>query len=385
MNFDEYEKKFYKNKKNRPNFDNMKSEFINKGYEKFLWLSYFENEESRKKFESKIKKLKTFNIPKILVPITKAISEQNSSDNLIFFFSYSPIKKYYLAQEIAKRAYKTIILPNLYEDDPSINAMVVFKKKQLIDASLLYILLRGSGMENGMGAYRIFGTDILYIADLCCFDDQPICFTGSDSLAHFYGNMSRRDTNPYEIKQTRETIEDIMNRNHFKDEFVFAYSLRKFLMETMQSLYKQSEKYLINKREFDEVKLYYKDEFGKIYSDLVAKNEAPVRWKSEKKLFDLVYSEYPDTLFQYRPSWLAPQNLDIFVPSLKLGIEFQGIQHYEQVDFFGGSESLEKRKKLDEKKRNLCKINGVTLLEWHYQDTITKLALKRKLKELGIQ
>lgn len=384
MKFDDYEKNFYKNRKERPRFDNLKSEFINKGYEKFLWLSHLEDEESRKKIESKIRRLKKFDAPKMLVPIMKMISEQNSSDNLVFFFSYAPIKKYYLAQEIAKRAHKTFILPNLYEDDPSINAMVIFKKKQLIDASLLYILLKGSGMGNGMAAYRIFGTDILYISDLCCFNDQPISFPGSNSLVHFYGNMSRRDTNPYEIKQTRETIEDIMDRNHFKDEFVFAYALRKFLMETMQSLYKQSEKYLINKREFDEVKLHYKDEFEKLYSELVAKNEAPVRWKSEKKLFDLVYSEYPDTLFQYRPSWLAPQNLDIFVPSLKLGIEFQGIQHYEQVDFFGGPESLEKRRKLDEKKRLLCKNNGIILLEWHYQDTITKTVLKRKLKELGL-
>ncbi len=84
------------------------------------------------------------------------------------------------------------------------------------------------------------------------------------------------------------------------------------------------------------------------------------------------------------PLWLAPQSLDIYVPSLKLGIEYQGVQHYEQVEFFGGEKGLERRKQLDEKKRNLCKENGVTLLEWHYQDTITKPTLKKKLKEMGL-
>ncbi|WP_078393447.1 hypothetical protein [Shouchella patagoniensis] len=121
-----------------------------------------------------------------------------------------------------------------------------------------------------------------------------------------------------------------------------------------------------------------------IYSQLIAKNEVPVKWKSEKQLFDLVYLNYSDTIFQHMPLWLAPQSLDIYVPSLKLGIEYQGVQHYEQVEFFGGEKGLERRKQLDEKKRNLCKENGVTLLEWHYQDTITKPTLKKKLKEMGL-
>lgn len=384
MKFDDYIKEFYENRKKRPTFDNLKSEFINKGYEKFLWLTHSQEMEIEGKIEKKIRRLKEFDIPKALIPIVRTISEQSSNDDLIFFFSYAPTKRYYLAKEIAKRAYKTIILPNVYEDDPSINTMAIFKKNQVIDASLLYHSLRGSGMGNDMAAYRIFGVDILFIADLCSFKDQRICFPRPNPLTHFYGNMSRRDTDPYEIKQTREIIEEIMARKDFKDEFVFAYALRKFLMETMQSLYEQSKEYLINKSELGELELNYKDEFEKLYSELVAKNEAPVKWKSEKRLFDLVYSEYPDTLFQHMPLWLAPQNLDIYVPSLRLGIEFQGIQHYEQVVFFGGEEGLEKRKKLDEKKRHLCKENGITLLEWHYQDTITKPVLKRKLKELGL-
>ncbi|MCM3115705.1 hypothetical protein M3610_10435 [Neobacillus sp. MER 74] len=384
MKFDDYIKEFYKNNKNRPTFDNLRFEFINKGYEKFLWLPYSEERVIEEKIEMKIRSLKELNIPKVLTPIVKTISEQSSNDEFIFFFSYAPTKRYYLAKELAKRAYKTIILPNVYEDDPSINTMAIFKKKQVKEAYLFYHSLRGSGMGNDMAAYRIFGVDILFIADLCSFKDQRICFPRPNPLTHFYGNMSRRDNDPYEIKQTREIIDEIMIRKDFKDEFVFAYTLRKFLMETMQSLYERNKEYFIKKKELGKIELNHKDEFEKIYSELVAKNEAPVKWKSEKQLFDLVYSEYPDTLFQHMPLWLAPQNLDIYVPSLKLGIEYQGIQHYEQVGFFGGEEGLEKRKKLDEKKRHLCKMNGITLLEWHYQDTITKPVLKKKLKELGL-
>ena len=63
-----------------------------------------------------------------------------------------------------------------------------------------------------------------------------------------------------------------------------------------------------------------------------------------------------------RPSWLNPQHLDIFLPIRNIGIEFQGRQHTEPIEFFGGEEALQKRKKLDLKKKMLCSRNGCKLI-----------------------
>ena len=100
--------------------------------------------------------------------------------------------------------------------------------------------------------------------------------------------------------------------------------------------------------------------------------------------FTLIKKKYVDALFQYCPKWLEPQNLDIYIPSLNLGIEYQGIQHYESVDFFGGEKALIHRKELDQRKRILCEKNGIKLLEWPYTDEITNKMLKYKLSEYNI-
>jgi len=90
------------------------------------------------------------------------------------------------------------------------------------------------------------------------------------------------------------------------------------------------------------------------------------KWKHELSLFHAVRRRHPDTLYQYRPDWLGRQSLDLYVPSLRTAIEYQGIQHYIPVEFFGGEEALAQRQELDQTKRHLCEENRVRLVEWPY-------------------
>lgn len=63
--------------------------------------------------------------------------------------------------------------------------------------------------------------------------------------------------------------------------------------------------------------------------------------------------------------WLKyKQNLflDFYLPEQKIGIECQGIQHYEPVDYFGGKEAFEKQKNKDAKKRILCEEHGIKVI-----------------------
>jgi hypothetical protein len=66
---------------------------------------------------------------------------------------------------------------------------------------------------------------------------------------------------------------------------------------------------------------------------------------------------------QARPKWLGRQSLDIFFPEYNIGIEYQGIQHNEAIDFFGGLSAFKKRLDLDQRKKELCKLNQCFLIE----------------------
>lgn len=96
------------------------------------------------------------------------------------------------------------------------------------------------------------------------------------------------------------------------------------------------------------------------------------RWINEQKLYQLVCISFPDAMYQYHPSWLGQQSLDIYIPSLKVGIEYQGRQHYEVFEFWGGESGLKKRQELDERKRRLCNENSVRLFEWLYTTPVDK-------------
>ena len=43
-----------------------------------------------------------------------------------------------------------------------------------------------------------------------------------------------------------------------------------------------------------------------------------------------------------KPKWLGRQHVDIWFPKRKIGIEYQGIQHDQPVEYFGGEEGYKK-------------------------------------------
>lgn len=108
-------------------------------------------------------------------------------------------------------------------------------------------------------------------------------------------------------------------------------------------------------------------------------------WISEMKMFNLLKNYFPDAKHQARPVWLKPQHIDVYIPSLKIAFEYQGKQHYEPVDFFGGEDSFKNMFKLDKRKRKKCKINNVLLIEWKYTENIDYNVLIYKLRNYDIK
>ena len=105
-------------------------------------------------------------------------------------------------------------------------------------------------------------------------------------------------------------------------------------------------------------------------------------WISETELYYRIVDCFPEyeVIHHGSPNWLGQQHLDIFIPKFNIGIEYQGVQHYVAVDFFGGQEALEKTKERDEIKRHKCKENGCKLI---YVDEGYDFAdVKKKIKEI---
>lgn len=117
------------------------------------------------------------------------------------------------------------------------------------------------------------------------------------------------------------------------------------------------------------IKKKYKEllaERDKIYNKIVANGESSSRWVSEQQLYAIVKKQYNDAIFQYKAEWLGKQSLDIYIPSIKLAIEYQGKQHFEPIEIFDGEEGFKNTQIRDRKKKSLCVKNGVKLLEWKY-------------------
>lgn len=60
--------------------------------------------------------------------------------------------------------------------------------------------------------------------------------------------------------------------------------------------------------------------------------------------------------------------IDFYIPSMNLFIEYNGRQHYIPIEYFGGNLELEHQQKRDEFVREYCKRNNIRLLEIPYTE-----------------
>lgn len=68
-----------------------------------------------------------------------------------------------------------------------------------------------------------------------------------------------------------------------------------------------------------------------------------------------------------------PLPFDFYLPKFNTCIEYDGQQHFEVVDFFGGEKGFEKRKHNDKIKDEYCKNNNIQLLRLPYYLDIKKI------------
>jgi len=105
-------------------------------------------------------------------------------------------------------------------------------------------------------------------------------------------------------------------------------------------------------------------------------------WVSERELLNMVKDIFQgnEVVHQASPEWLGRQRLDIFVPDLRLAVEYQGHQHYEPVAFFGGEDGFRQTQERDRIKLKLCSENGIDLVFFRYDEVITRDLVESRIR-----
>lgn len=286
-------------------------------------------------------------------------------------------------------------LENEFDDDKTENYIVIINRNNKDEISFVeYVLSREYWKPEVIGGYTIYNYSIHLIVNVlfsdCNFKNQVIDFINKDEL-FIVENKEKKENiigyiNNIFIEKNDSDVEvKIVNKllkKYDTDKLgLLIILLYKYGEEVAFDL-PQYESFehtvhgydvgLINKSKTDENKKKYNE----IFNSLDIKD---FKWKSEISMFKLIQTYFPDAIYQYRFKELGLQSLDVFVPSINIGFEYQGVQHYKNIEIFGGEEDFEKRLENDKKKKRICRENNIDLIEWKYNEKIDKLTLDIKL------
>ncbi len=282
--------------------------------------------------------------------------------NACFLFPESFVSQYFVVMEVCKKAADLRPVRNLFPDEEKLHYLAVFDKKDMDTVLLMFHLLYTNGSGDLFGGYSLYDYPFLWYQTH--LQEEGTVLRSPylpDRLARYQGNLPFCH-NPAKTVYVRRNIEHILEEGYFSSELELFLSLTRTIMPFFQWWYMDLALY----EEKDGYRTDWRLARTEIRTQLTADGIIKPKWKHELTLFHAIRKKYPDTLYQYRPAWLGRQSLDLYIPSLRTAIEYQGIQHFHPVEFFGGEEALLARQELDQQKRRLCGENKVRLIEWPY-------------------
>jgi very-short-patch-repair endonuclease len=106
------------------------------------------------------------------------------------------------------------------------------------------------------------------------------------------------------------------------------------------------------------------------------------KWISETTLYRMVCSLLaPRIVVQhYQGKEMDGQEIDVWVPSLKLAIEYHGPQHSHPLSFWGGEAALAATKERDERKRRKLNELGYHLAEFNHDEQFTEETVLERIR-----
>jgi hypothetical protein len=118
------------------------------------------------------------------------------------------------------------------------------------------------------------------------------------------------------------------------------------------------------------------------------KKTPPRESKGELECKSVLENTFGKKFVKVRPHFMMntetgkPLELDLYNPELKIAVEYSGEQHYRYIPYFHKTyQHFVKQKERDELKRELCKKNGICLIEVPYNVENIKNFLIYELKK----
>lgn len=275
-----------------------------------------------------------------------------------YYYTIKSNKKSQVAYKYIREFKTYSIIKNEFDDDDTLNIYTSENSNNITECCFLDYL-------GDVGSLSIYGVPAYTILEVF----------KSDTPHQVYFDQKKCTTEQIEL--CINIFNKIKEKHGFSDEETINYIKYNYCLDLRTQLDDKdvfSEQYRLHQQE-------WKGLYNRVYQRLIIEDGYKTKWVNEESLFRLIVKHYPDAIYQYRPKYLGLQSLDIYIPSKKVAIEYQGVQHYKPVEFFGGEEAFAKRKELDNRKKELCKDNGVRLIEWKYDETISLPILEKKLNQ----
>ena len=342
-------------------FEDLRKEYISNDYERFLVQLSWSDLSYRYATMKLIENDKFLSNPYVDAFLSQ-FEDIDTDRKACFLFPESFVSQFFVITEVCRQAEVFRPVNSLFPDEEKVHYLAVFDKENMDTVLLMYHLLYTNTSQEVFGGYSLYDYSLSWYQTHLRQDGivlrSPYL---PDRLAKFQGNLPFHH-NPVKTVHVRRNIEHILECGYFKSELDFFQSLTRVIMPFFQWWYTDLALY----EEKDGLRANWRLARTKIRTKLTAEGVIKPKWKHELSLFHAVRGLYPDTLYQYRPDWLGRQSLDLYIPSLSTAIEYQGVQHYLPVEFFGGEEALSQRRDLDRVKKELCEANSVRLIEWPY-------------------
>lgn len=358
-------------------FQELRAEYLENQYDRFLIQLSWSDLPYRQATRRMIEEAGELTCNPFVQTFLDQFSDLNTDTQACFLFPESFTTQFFVISEVCKHAERFHPINNFFPDEKQIHYLAVFDKRNMDDILLMYHLLYTNTSEKVFGGYSLYDYSLPWYHNHL-WENQIVLRSPylPDRLARFQGNLPYYH-NPAKIVYVRRNITHMLEMGYFSSELEFFRNLTEHVMPFFQWWYQDLALY----EEKDGMKTNWRLERTKIRTRLTAEGIINPKWKHELSLFHTIRALYPDTLYQYRPEWLGRQSLDLYIPSLNTAIEYQGIQHYHPVSFFGGEEALEKRKELDKLKKQLCEEHRVRLIEWPYGIAPSAKQVKEMLQQ----